>query len=82
MDLVDELRNLISTPHGSGEKMARIDMSPEAVEERLVLVAYLFSLQRRSYEEGMSPAAVEQRLRRFAELRRLCLGLAAGTRAT
>jgi hypothetical protein len=56
--------------------MAKIDMSPAAVEDRLTHVAHLLS-QRRRTKEDMSPAAVEQRLRRVAELRRLCLGLAA-----
>jgi hypothetical protein len=62
--------------------MNKLDMSPEAVEERLTRVAHLFSSRRMRDAVDMSPAAVEQRLRRVAELRRLCLGLAAGSRAT
>lgn len=56
--------------------MSTVDMSPEAVTERLREVSRLSDLRtshRLAAKIDMSPAAVTRRLRRQSELRRTCL---------
>ena len=56
--------------------MSKVDMSPEAVTERLREMSRLSDLRtenRLATKVDMSPAAVARRLRRQSELRRACL---------
>jgi DNA-binding Lrp family transcriptional regulator len=56
--------------------MTRVDMSPEAVTERLREMSRLSDLRttgRLATKVDMSPGAVTRRLRRQSELRRTCL---------
>ena len=56
--------------------MSRVDMSPEAVSERLRTMSRLSDLrttERLATKVDMSPKAVTRRLRRQSELRRACL---------
>lgn len=56
--------------------MTRLDMSPEAVTERLLEMGRLSDLRtghRLATKVDMSPEAVTRRLRRQSELRRACL---------
>jgi hypothetical protein len=56
-----------------------VDMTPDAIEQRLVTVSSLSSLGFASPPRvDMSPAAIEARLEEWAELTALCLELAAG----
>ena len=57
-----------------------VDMSPSAIELRLVAVSALSPLDFRPLPRvDMSPAALEARLEAWAELTALCLELAAAS---
>lgn len=64
--------------------MKRVDMRPQAIEQRLVAASQMSPLELQPLPRvDMSPAAIEQRLLEWAELTAMCFELgAAGRRRT